>query len=47
MFSRIREDIKSAMEKDPAAKSGLEVFLCYPGVHALWFHRIAHFFYSH
>jgi len=47
MFSRIREDIRSAMEKDPAAKSGLEVFLCYPGVHALWFHRIAHFFYSH
>ncbi|MBU1148124.1 MAG: serine O-acetyltransferase [Candidatus Omnitrophica bacterium] len=43
----MREDIRSAMEKDPAAKSGLEVFLCYPGVHALWFHRIAHFFYSH
>ena len=47
MFRRIIEDIKSAMEKDPAAKSGLEVFLCYPGVHALWSHRIAHFFYSH
>lgn len=47
MFRRIGEDIKSAMEKDPAAKSGLEVFLCYPGVHALWSHRIAHFFYSH
>ncbi|MDP8229928.1 MAG: serine O-acetyltransferase [Candidatus Gorgyraea atricola] len=47
MLNRIKEDIKSAMEKDPAAKSGLEVFLCYPGVHALWFHRMAHFFYAH
>jgi len=47
MLNRIREDIKSAMDKDPAAKSGLEVFLCYPGVHALWSHRMAHFFYTH
>ena len=46
MFSRIKEDIKSAIEKDPAAKNALEVFLCYPGLHALWIHRIAHFFYS-
>jgi serine O-acetyltransferase len=46
MFGRIAEDIRSAMEKDPAAKSGLEVFLCYPGVHALWFYRIAHFLYN-
>ncbi len=40
------EDIKSAMQRDPAAKSMLEVVLCYPGVHALWFHRTAHFFYN-
>jgi serine O-acetyltransferase len=46
MFSRIREDIKSAIEKDPAAKSAIEVLLCYPGLHALWIHRIAHFFYT-
>lgn len=45
MFRRIREDIKSAIEKDPAARNAIEVFLCYPGLHALWFHRIAHFFY--
>lgn len=45
-LGRIREDIKSAIAKDPAAKSGLEVFLCYPGLHALWSHRIAHFFYT-
>jgi serine O-acetyltransferase len=40
------EDIKSAMSKDPAAKSFIEVILCYPGVHAIWMHRIAHFFYK-
>jgi len=46
MLSRIKEDIKSAIEKDPAAKNAIEVFFCYPGLHALWFHRIAHFFYT-
>ncbi|MBU4313079.1 MAG: serine O-acetyltransferase [Candidatus Omnitrophica bacterium] len=46
MLTRIREDIRSAINKDPAAKSALEVVLCYPGVHAIWFHRIAHFFYK-
>jgi len=45
-LSRIREDIRSAIKKDPAAKNALEVFLCYPGLHALWVHRIAHFFYT-
>jgi serine O-acetyltransferase len=45
MLDRIKEDIKSAMKKDPAAKNMLEVFLCYPGLHALWFHRMAHFLY--
>ena len=45
-IDRIREDIKSAMTKDPAAKNVLEVFLCYPGLHALWMHRAAHFFYT-
>ena len=44
-LDRIKEDIKSAISKDPAAKSALEVILCYPGIHALWFHRLAHFFY--
>jgi serine O-acetyltransferase len=46
MFRRIKEDIKSAMEKDPAAKNAVEVLLCYPGLHALWLHRIAHFLYT-
>jgi len=46
MFKTITEDIRTVFEKDPAAKNILEVILCYPGLHALWFHRIAHFFYE-
>jgi hypothetical protein len=36
------DDIKNVFEKDPAARNVLEVLLCYPGLHALWMHRIAH-----
>ncbi len=43
MFKTIREDIKLAFERDPAARTRLEVVLCYPGLHAIWFHRVAHF----
>ena len=39
----IREDINTVFKKDPAARSTLEVLCCYPGLHALWFHRTAHF----
>jgi len=46
MFKTIREDIRTVFEKDPAAKTSIEVLLCYPGLHALWLHRIAHFFYK-
>jgi serine O-acetyltransferase len=42
MFSRLREDIACILERDPAARSGWEVLTCYPGLHALWWHRIAH-----
>lgn len=45
-LDRIREDIRSAINKDPAAKSALEVILCYPGLHAIWLYRVAHFFYT-
>jgi serine O-acetyltransferase len=41
-WSRIREDILVAFERDPAARSTLEVVLCYPGIHALLMHRVAH-----
>ncbi len=42
MFARLREDIACILERDPAARSRLEVLLCYPGLHALVFHRLAH-----
>ncbi len=42
MISRIREQIQIVFKHDPAAKSSLEVLLCYPGVHAILLHRIAH-----
>ena len=45
-FKNLREDIKAAKRNDPAARYGLEVFLTYSGVHALSWHRIAHFFYK-
>ncbi len=45
MLDRIREDIAAAFTRDPAARSLLEVILCYPGLHALWLHRVAHFLY--
>lgn len=42
VFSQIKEDIKTIYEKDPAAENLLEVLFCYPGLHALIMHRIAH-----
>jgi len=47
MFQTLKEDIKAFIEKDPAARSAIEVLLCYPGFHALLLHRIAHFLYIH
>ncbi len=44
LFKRLREDIATVLERDPAARSALEVLLCYPGVHAQFLHRIAHRF---
>jgi serine O-acetyltransferase len=41
MFSSVHHDINMALERDPAARSRLEVLLCYPGLHAVWFYRIA------
>ncbi len=45
MFKNIRYDIKSILERDPAARNALEVFLLYPGFHALLYHRVAHWLY--
>ncbi|OGP55344.1 MAG: serine O-acetyltransferase [Deltaproteobacteria bacterium RBG_13_52_11] len=42
MFRRFREDVRMVFERDPAARSIVEVIFCYPGLHALWLHRLAH-----
>ncbi len=42
-FETIKEDIQTVFKKDPAARGVLEVLTCYPGLHAIWMHRIAHF----
>ncbi len=47
MFKTFREDIQTVFAKDPAARSVLEVIFCYPGLHALWFHRLSHFLWQH
>ncbi|MBE5785605.1 MAG: serine O-acetyltransferase [Clostridiales bacterium] len=47
MFDRLKSDIRCVLERDPAARSGFEVFLCYPGFHAVRNHRFAHFLYTH
>jgi serine O-acetyltransferase len=47
LTSSIREDIATVLERDPAARSRLEVFLCYSGLHALWFYRINHWLWKH
>lgn len=47
LLSLIREDVSNVMEHDPAAKSRLEVFLCYSGLHAVWWYRINHWLWNH
>src|SRR5574342_621022 len=46
MFNIIREDIQSVLDRDPAARNTLEVLLCYPGLHAIWAHRVSHRFWK-
>lgn len=47
MFDRIREDIDAVFERDPAAKSVIEIIFCYPGFHAILFYRFARWFWIH
>jgi serine O-acetyltransferase len=47
MFKLLREDVKTVFARDPAARSIIEVLFCYPGLHALWMHRLAHFLWEH
>ena len=47
MFRLLREDLQTVFKKDPAARSTLEVLFFYPGLHAIWNHRVAHFLWKH
>ena len=47
LLSLIREDVANVMESDPAAKSRVEVLLCYAGLHAVWFYRVNHWLWNH
>lgn len=46
MFKTLSEDIKAILERDPAARTAFEVLTTYPGLHALWLHRVAHLFWQ-
>jgi serine O-acetyltransferase len=46
MFKVISQDLETALSRDPAARNKLEVFLTYPGVHALWGYRICHWLWN-
>jgi serine O-acetyltransferase len=46
-FASVRDDLKSALQRDPAARSRLEIALLYPGLHAVWIHRISHWLWVH
>ena len=47
LLSLIREDVANVLEHDPAARSRLEIYLCYSGLHAVWFYRINHWLWNH
>jgi serine O-acetyltransferase len=47
MFERLKEDIRSVFDRDPAARTTLEVFLCYAGLQAIWEHRVTHWLWNH
>jgi serine O-acetyltransferase len=46
MFATLKEDIQAILERDPAARSRFEIITTYPGLHAVWLHRLAHLFWS-
>ncbi len=47
MFERMREDVQSVFHRDPAARNAFEVLTCYPGLHAVWIHRLSHWLWAH
>jgi serine O-acetyltransferase len=46
MFERLREDIQSVFHRDPAARNAFEVLTCYPGMHAIWLHRLSRYLWT-
>jgi serine O-acetyltransferase len=46
-FHSVREDVATVFEADPAARSYLEVLICYPGLHAVWAHHLSHWLWRH
>src|SRR5271170_185302 len=46
-YHSVREDVAAVFESDPAARSYLEVLICYPGLHAVWFHHLSHWLWGH
>jgi serine O-acetyltransferase len=46
-LQQVREDVDTVLDHDPAARSRLEIYLCYAGLHAVWFHRIDHWLWNH
>jgi serine O-acetyltransferase len=47
VLSRMREDLQAVFDRDPAARTTLEVVLAYPGLHAIWFHYVGHWLWEH
>lgn len=47
MLKRLREDIRTIKERDPAARNTLEIFFLYSGLHAIWWYRVSHWLYQH
>ena len=47
MLRTLKQDIQSVYDRDPAARSTLEILFCYPGLHAIWGHRLAHWLWEH
>lgn len=47
MFNTLREDIRTVLDRDPAARNSIEVFFCYSGFHAVTMHRLSHWLWNH
>jgi serine O-acetyltransferase len=47
VLATLREDVRAVRDRDPAARATLEIILCYPGLHAIWGHRVSHWLWGH